>query len=210
MKAEKIRAQRSPAGARTRCNPKAPPAIRTLAQAKEFVRQVGMCGIFSDANGTMPCLWNVVDLPTRKPGERGWGKKVSAIWRWKNELPARYPHEVFYGKTKSGLAVLMSIEYLRDDYFPKHHRPLSDCSALARRLYSLIKLDPIRTGPLREEMNMTEGPDRRKFERALRELQTTLNIVRRNSPRDENDTWVPFSEQYLDVVRRTRPASPQS
>jgi hypothetical protein len=209
MKAEKIRTQRSPAGARTKCNPKAPPAIRTLAQAKEFVRQVRMCGIFSDANGTMPCLWTVVDLPTRKPRERGWGEKVTAIWRWKNELPARYPHEIFYGKTKSGLAVLMSIEYLRDDYYPKHHRPLSDCSALARQLYSLIKLDPIRTGPLRQEMNMTEGSDRRKFERALRELQTTLNIVRRNSPRDENDTWVPFSEQYLDVVRGARPASPQ-
>ncbi len=157
----------------------------------------------------MPCLWTVVDLPTRRPGERGWGEKVSAIWRWKNELPARYPNEIFYGKTKSGLAVLMSIEYLRDDYYPKHHRPLSDCSALARQLYSVIKLDPIRTGPLREELKMIEGAERRKFERALRELQATLNIVRRNSPRDESDTWVPFSEQYLGVVRRTRPPLPQ-
>ena len=26
------------------------------AQAKAFVRQVGICGIFSDANGTMSCL----------------------------------------------------------------------------------------------------------------------------------------------------------
>ena len=188
----------------------APPAIRTLAQAKAFVRQVGMCGIFSDAKGTMPCLWNVVDLPSRRPGERGWGKKVSAIWRWKNELPARYPNDIFYGKTKSGLAVLMSVAYLRDNHYPKHHRPLSDCSALARQLYSLIKLDPIRTGPLREEMNMTEGPARHMFDRALRELQATLNIVRRNSPRDENDTWVPFSEQYLDVLRQIPPTSPRS
>ena len=169
-----------------------------------------MCGIFSDANGTMPCLWNVVDLPTRKPGERGWGEKVNAIWRWKNELPARYPHEIFYGKTKSGLAVLMSIDYLRDHYYPKHHRPLSDCSALAQQLYSLIKLDPIRTGTLREQMDMTAGPDRRKFDRALRELQATFNIVRRNSLLDENDTWVPFSEQYLDVARRAQPSSPRS
>jgi hypothetical protein len=180
-----------------------------LAQAKEFIRQVGLCGIFSDANGTMACLWNVVDLPTRRLGERGWGEKVTAIWRWKNELPACYPNEIFYGKIQSGLAVLMSLDYLREDYYPKHHRPLSDCSALARQLYGLIKLDPITTGSLREEMNMSEGPDRRKFERALRELQVTLNIVRRNSPRDENDTWVPFSEQYLDVVQSTRTTSPQ-
>ena len=158
----------------------------------------------------MPCLWNEVDLPTRRPGERGWGEKVSAIWRWKNELPARYPQEIFYGKTKSGLAILMSMEYLRDGYYPKHHRALSDCSALAQQLYGLIKLDPIRTGPLREEVNMTAGPERRKFERALRELQATLNIVRRNSPLDENDTWVPFSEQYLEVVRQAGSASPRS
>jgi hypothetical protein len=59
-------------------------------------------------------------------------------------------------------------------------------------------------------MHMTEGPDRRMFDRALRELQATLNIVRRNSPRDENDTWVPFSEQYLDVLRRMPPTSPRS
>jgi hypothetical protein len=158
----------------------------------------------------MSCLWNVVDLPERRPGERGWGQKISAIWRWKNELPAHYPHEIFYGKTTSGLAVLMSIEYLRDDYYPKHHRPLSDCSPLARQLYSLIKLDPIRTGALRKEMDMTDGSNRPKFDRALRELQATLNIVRRNSLLDENDTWVPFSEQYIDLIRRTPPAPPRS
>jgi hypothetical protein len=169
---------------------------------------VKISGIFSDAEGTMSCLWNVVDLPERRPRERGWGEKVSAIWRWKNELPARYPQEIFYGKTKSGLAVLMSIEHLRDDYYPKHHRPLRDCSALAQQLYGLIKLDPIRTGALREEMNMTDRRDRPKFDRGLRELQVTLNIVRRNSLLDENDIWVPFSEQYLDVVRPARPPSP--
>ena len=41
---------------------------------------------------------------------------------------------------------------------------------------------------------------RTKFDRALQELQTTLNIARRNSLEHENDTWLPFSEQYLDVV----------
>jgi hypothetical protein len=27
-----------------------------------------------------------------------------------------------------------------------------------------------------------------------------LNVARRNSLEDENDTWVLFSDQYLDVV----------
>jgi hypothetical protein len=187
-----------------------PTSIRTLSQAKAFVLRVGICGIFSDAKGTMPCLWNVVDLPERRPGETGWGEKVTAIWRWKNELPAKYPNEIFYGKIKSALAVLMSIEYLRNEHYPKHYVPLSKCSPLARQLYTIIKFDPIKTGQLREEMSMTGRTDRHMFNRALQELQTTLNIVRRNSLLDERDTWVLFSEQYLDIVQTIKPAIAQS
>jgi hypothetical protein len=181
----------------------AQPSIRTLAQAKAFVLRTGICGIFSDGKGNMPCLWNVVDLPDRRPGEAGWGQKIIAIWRWKNELPAKYPREIFYGKIKGGLAVLMSLTYLRNQHYPEYHRPLADCSALAQRLYEVIRLDPITTGSLREELNMNGRADRNRFARALQELQITLNIVRRNSTLDEKDTWVPFSEQYLDIVRAT-------
>ena len=177
------------------------PSVRTLKQAKAFVLQAGICGIFSDANGKMPCLWDVVDLPGRKPGEKGWGEKITAIWSWKNELPAAYPTKIFYGKIKGGLAVLMSMDYLREEHYPKHHRPLRECSTLARKLYDIIRLDPMLTGRLREEMNMTRRPERNQFERALQELQVTLNIARRNSADDENDTWVPFAEQYFEIVR---------
>ncbi|MGB8463684.1 MAG: hypothetical protein WCE49_01930, partial [Terrimicrobiaceae bacterium] len=76
--------------------------VRTLAQAKAFVLRAGICGIFSDARGTIPRLWDVVDLPDRMQGERGWGQKITAIWSWKNELPAKYPREIFYGKIKGG------------------------------------------------------------------------------------------------------------
>ena len=43
---------------------------------------------------------------------------------------------------------------------------------------------------------MAGRPERNRFDRALQELQVTLNIVRRNSLEDEKDTWVLFSEQY--------------
>ena len=174
--------------------------IRTLKQARAYVLQVGICGIFSDAGVGTPNLWEVVDLPDRQPGEKGWGQKVVAIWRWKNELPAIYPEEIFYGKTPPGRAVLMSMDYLRVKHYPKHHRPLSECSALARRIYGRLRLDPLTTGSLREELNMVLRPERNRFDRALQELQVTLNIARRNSLEDENDTWVLFGDQYLDVV----------
>jgi len=175
--------------------------VRTLKQARAYVLQVGICGIFSDAGVGMPNLWEVVDLPDRQPGEKGWGQKVVAIWRWKNELPAIYPEEIFYGKIPAGRAALMSMDYLRVQHYPKNHRPLRDCSALAQRIYERLRLDPQTTGSLREELNMTGRPDRNRFNRALKELQVTLNIARRNSLEDENDTWVLFSDQYLEVVQ---------
>ena len=48
---------------------------------------------------------------------------------------------------------------------------------------------------------MAHRPERAKFDRALQELQVTLNIARRNSLEDEKDTWVLFSDQYLDIVK---------
>jgi hypothetical protein len=175
--------------------------VRTLKQARSYILQVGVCGIFSDAGAGMPNLWDVVDLPDRKPGTRGWGEKVIAIWRWKNELPAIYPEEIFYGKLSSGHAALMRMDHLCTKHYPDRHRPLRECSSLAQRIYEVLWLDPMTTGALRKELNMTQKPERNRFDRALQELQVTLNIARRNSLEDENDTWVPFSEQYLDVVR---------
>jgi hypothetical protein len=52
----------------------------------------------------------------RQPGEKGWGQKGIAIWRWKNELPATYPEVIFYGKIPGGRAVLMSMDYLRAEH----------------------------------------------------------------------------------------------
>ena len=34
------------------------------------------------------------------------------------------------------------------------------------------------------------------IDRALTELQTTLNITRSNAPEIERDTWLRFTEQY--------------
>jgi hypothetical protein len=179
--------------------PRKPPGVRTLKQARAFVLETGLCGIFSDDKGRMPRLWDVVDLPERQPGEKGWGQKVIAIWTWKNELPAVYPDEIFYGKIPGGLAVLMSMAYLRGTHYPKHHCPLRDCSVLAQKIHALVRNDPLTTPQLRAELEMTRRPERSKFDRALQELQVTLNVVRRNSLDDENDTWVPFTEQYLEI-----------
>lgn len=172
------------------------PRVKTIDQAHAFVMSAGLCTIFADVAGEVPSLWSVTDLPERRKGEGGWGQKVSAVWTWKNELPAMFPDEIFYGKIAGGKAALMSMAHLRATHYPAFHRPIATCSPLAQRMYELIRVEPRTTGELRK---LVLGGDRAKrgaFSKALIELQVTLNIVRLNAPEVEVDTWVRFQEQY--------------
>jgi hypothetical protein len=176
--------------------------LKTLAQAQAFVLAVGKCGIFADRKKTGPNLWDAVDLPEKQPGEKGWGKKIGAVWSWKNQLPAEYPEEIFYGKDEDGKAVLMTLGHLAKEHYPKVHRPVDQCSVMARKIYALVKVEPATTTALR---NAVAGKDkilRAAFAKALVELQVTLNIVRSNAPEIESDTWLRFSELYPAIPPR--------
>ena len=176
--------------------------VKTLEQAHGFVRAVGKCAIFADQRKNGPNLWDVVDLPEKKPGEKGWGQKIGAVWSWKNLLPATYPDEIFYGKDEGGRAVLMTLAHLAEEHYPRHHRPIEQCSPMARKIYALVKVEPMTTTALR---NAVAGKDkllRAAFAKAMTELQVTLNIVRSNAPEIECDTWLRFSELYPGIPNR--------
>lgn len=170
--------------------------IKTLEQAFEFVLKVKTCLIFGSQKSDLPSLWEEVDLPERVPGQAGWGEKVEAIWAWKNELPAQFPDEIFYGKLPGGLAVLMCLQHLRETHYPAHHRPVADCSPMARRVYELIRSEPQTTAELRKALSPSGAISKSKIDTALVELQVTLNITRSNAPNLKRDTWLPFGEQY--------------
>lgn len=175
---------------------KHPPRIKTLEQAREFVLRKGVCLIFGSKKSTITSLWDVVDLPERQPGEKGWGQKVIAIWTWKNELPAECPDEIFYGKLPGGIAMLMSLDHLRDEHYPQHHKPIASCSPLARKIYSLISFEPLTTPEIRARLGISSTLTKSMIDRALVELQVTLNIARSNAPGLKNDTWLRFTDQY--------------
>lgn len=184
-----------------------PPKIKTLEQAYDFVREVKVCLIFGSQKSDLPSLWDVVDLPGRIPGKKGWGQKVEAIWAWKNELPALFPSEIFYGKLPGGLAVLMCVEHLREVHYPAAFQPVTECSHLAQRLYDRIRREPHTTAELRRALSGDERLSKSKIDTALVELQTTLNIVRSNAPEVKLDTWLPFRELYPDCVAGNRAES---
>lgn len=170
--------------------------VKTLEDAYEFVQRVGICSLFSGKVKGVSALWDVVDLPDSGGGRTRWGARVEAIWVWKNELPTLYPDDVYYGKTKGGHAVLMSMKYLKETHFPKYHKPVNRCSDLAQKLFGLIRLDAGTTSELRSEAMVRYGCTKSRFESALKELQISLNIVRLNEPGMTHDSWVPFSEVY--------------
>jgi hypothetical protein len=170
--------------------------VRTLAQAHAFVCAVGKCALFSDPKKELPNLWDVVDLPDKRPGEGGWGQRVGAVWGWKNELPATFPDEIFYGKDEKGRAVLMTLEHLAKVHYPAFHRPIETCTPMARKIYARVKVEPMTTGALRNEVTQKDRALRTAFSKAMIELQVTLNIVRSNAPEIETDTWLRFAELY--------------
>jgi hypothetical protein len=178
---------------------KLPAKIKTFEQAYKFVLNAKTCLIFGSKSSDLPSLWDVVDLPGRQPEAPGWGAKVEAIWSWKNELPAQFPDEIFYGKLPGGLAVLMSMDHLRHVHHPAHHRPVSECSALARRAFELIRNEPHTTAELRKALSPSGAISKSKVDSALVELQVTLNITRSNARGLKRDTWLLFAEQYPSI-----------
>ncbi len=174
------------------------PKFTTLEGALEFVQRVRTCTLFSNKVEGLPALWDYVDLPADHGGRTKWGARMEAIWEWKNELPATYPDEVFYGKIPGGLAVLMSMKHLREKHYPEHHQPVNTCSELARQVYEIIRLDPGETAEIRTIAIERTHCSKSRFDTAMKQLQVTLNIARDPAAGTERDRWLPFREAYPD------------
>jgi hypothetical protein len=181
--------------------------IKTLEQARRFVMQTRICTVFPGPSKNLKSLWDAVDLPEKQPGEKGWGPKISAVWRWKNQLPARYPQEIFYGKMKGGTAVLMTLDHLRNKHYPRVHQDVGSCRGLAQQVYELIRFDSCETTELRRASMARFGCTKSQFDSALKELQITLNIVRSNEPDVDRDRWLPFEEIYYKIYKEYHPES---
>jgi hypothetical protein len=173
--------------------------IKTFEEARLLIRELKICTIFESSKTALPSLWEYIDLPEKQKGEKGWGQKVTAVWNWKNRLPAEFPNEIFYGKIKGGFAVLMTMAYLRDFHFASSYRCVDELNPLAGHIFEMIRNEPWETTDLRKEVIEENGCTKSQFDTALKNLQITLNIVRSNDPEIERDTWLTFQELYPDI-----------
>ena len=176
--------------------------VKTIAQAHRFVKKVKICTIFPSDKVEHTSLWENVDLPDKQAGETGWGRKMSAVWTWKTRLPAEYPNDIYYGKIKGGLAVLMDMHYMADTHFPQAYKHLRSLNGLAQSISDKVSAKPLDTTTLRKTAMQELRCTKSQFDTALKNLQITMNIVRLNDPQIERDTWLPFRELYLEVWQR--------
>jgi len=170
--------------------------IKTFEEARYLIRELRICTIFESEKSKLPSLWEHIDLPEKQEGEKGWGQKVSAVWSWKNRLPAEFPDEIFYGKIKGGFAVLMTMDYLQDVHFASSYKPVDQLNSLSATIFEKIRNEPWETTDLRNEVIDAYGCSKSQFDTALKNLQISLNIARSNDPGIERDTWLTFEELY--------------
>lgn len=166
--------------------------VHTLEQARDFVLQVGLCGVLREPKRKLPTLWDALAFTTAGPD--AWEEKLVHVWMLRQQLVSSYPDQIFSGKIRGGHVVLMSIEQLGEQY-TRYHRPLEECSELAQQLSHSIQQAPIATLPLRQALGLGTRKDRGRFDRALQELRATFNIARASAS-ESADIWVPFLHQY--------------
>jgi hypothetical protein len=174
--------------------------VKTIEEACAFVKSVDICTIFSSDKTQLTSLYEHVDLPEKQPGETGWGRRMEAVWPWKNQLPDTYPTEIYYGKIKGGFAVLMSMDYLEHTHFPAAYKPVASLNQLAGQIFEKIRIEPWTTTDLRKEIICETGCSKSQFDTALKNLQISMNVVRECEA--EQDTWLPFREVYSEVWKK--------
>jgi len=173
--------------------------IKTFEDACEFILKHKVCTVFGSKDSPYPSLWDNTDLPDKKPAGGGWSPRVMAVWRWKTEIPQTFPDEVFYGKLPGGDAALIEMEHFRTVHYPEHHQPVTELDALSQAIYEFIADEPACTGDLRRRAVSELGCTKSRFDTALKKLQITLNVVRSNDPKIENDLWLTLEEVYPDL-----------
>lgn len=171
--------------------------IKTIEDARAFVETVKICTIFPSDKTELTSLYENVNLPEKQPGESGWGQRVEAVWPWKNQLPADYPNDIYYGKIKGGFAVFMTMDYLDEIHFEAAYQPVASLNQLAQQIFEKIRIEPWTTTDLRKEIIAETGCSKSQFDTALKNLQISLNVVR--DCEAEQDTWLTFQEVYTDI-----------
>jgi hypothetical protein len=161
--------------------------LRTSQQALQFVKQVGFCFLFPAKTVEMPTLWEAICGETRPLPVAHNDVELGYAWSWKDELPSR--GLVFYGKLLFKKPTLISLDLLPQFYaLSENYGDIEDylleyqdgkLSEEAKRVYeALLQHGALPTSHLRRQAGLYGKGNASRFDRAIRELQLGLKIVK--------------------------------
>jgi hypothetical protein len=147
---------------------------RSVSDAAAFVDSVGFALLFPADRFAAPSLYEAVAGPDAVAWQHGMGEAESAVWDWKDELPAS--GTAWYGKFLFKRASLLSPKALGllyrgagdiDDYRG------FDLGPEARRIAQALAVAPVSSAVLRGDII----GDRAAYERGITELHRSLLVT---------------------------------
>ncbi|KUO15315.1 AlkZ-related protein [Streptomyces dysideae] len=162
------------------------PPLRSLAEAREYIEDVGISLLFGGAAARYPSLREASRDESLPRLPSGWGQDLEAMWTWKDTLPVQ--GRAWLGRYLSGKQTLLSGQLLADlyEFEGKEDDVLSvvGLSEEAGRLAGLL-LDegPMATRALRDAVGVTG----KRFDQILTELGRRLLIT--NYGVEEGPGW---------------------
>lgn len=161
--------------------------LRDSQQALQFIEDVGFCFLFAAKGIEMPTLWEAICGESRDLPEHHDDDALGYAWDWKDELPTR--GLVFYGKLLHEKPTLVALRLLPHFYaLSQNYGDIEDylleyqegrLSEEAKRVYeALLQHGALPTSHLRHWAGMDGKANAPRFDRAVRELQVGLKIVK--------------------------------
>ncbi len=160
--------------------------LRTPAEARRFVRQVGFCFFWPTEGIEMPNLLQAI-AGNARPLTAGYDDPaIGRSWNWKDE--ALDKRSWYYGKLLHRRATIVSLELLPSFYalsenYGDPHDYLVEykegrLSAEAKSVYeALLENGPLDAVRLRKESRLAATQAKARFDRALVELQGDLKVL---------------------------------
>lgn len=166
------------------------PDLRVTSEeaAVRFVDKIGFCFLFGEQGAEMPTLWAAICGEKRPVPRQHDDPDLGRTWQWKDTLPSR--GAIYYGKLLRKRATLVSLALLPhfyalspnygdpDDYVEQYEA--GNMTVEAKNIYEvLLNEGAMATSRLRHLAGLAGGgANARRFDRALVELQTELQIVK--------------------------------
>jgi len=181
--------------------------VTSVAEALDFVNQVGLCFAFAARRSELPCLWHAVcgERNPQMPEHIQHDWSIGLVWETKDVLAAE--RKIYYGKALRSRPSMISLTFFphfyrarglrgeADEYLEQYRR--GELSPGAKRILdALVRRSPQITRELKSASGLSSPSQRGEFDRTMAELQMKFLVVK------VAELYEPFTFVWDLVLRR--------